>query len=428
MRQSSYGLLFLWIVGTLHAQLNSPVLQPKNSPWEYQGCYYNNATDSILWNYMDIKDNVDYGNFSNCAQWAINSGFNVMGLEGVKCGGCYNCNDFKRYGEVKLQRCPDYGRTNYVQLFTRSSLNKIVLEDELPTFYDRLNSVLYEQGFNVEYTGQIYLQYTNLINKGLNCPRLMESLLNSEHIWPPPKLSEIPDELLAQFTSNFLIPYAEYYFNDEQMNGNGEVIRWTEELLRSSIRMNYCFPTTGFSTCNHMIQHHGHRFAGKRGAVIGSMRPWLEASLLYETNMSHVITIEYAPIHSDIAQLTTLTPKQAANRYLADDWREVDFIFSFSSIEHSGLGRYGDPLDPHGDILAINQIFCFLKPGGLLYLTIPTGTDAFLFNAHRIYGKYRLLALFAGWKLIDVIGDADIDSFPKSMGTEPIYVLQKPLE
>jgi len=26
-----------------------------------------------------------------------------------------------------------------------------------------------------------------------------------------------------------------------------------------------------------------------------------------------------------------------------------DMVFSFSSIEHDGLGRYGDPLNPNGD-------------------------------------------------------------------------------
>ncbi len=28
-------------------------------------------------------------------------------------------------------------------------------------------------------------------------------------------------------------------------------------------------------------------------------------------------------------------------------------MVSFSSLEHSGLGRYGDQLNPHGDLIAM---------------------------------------------------------------------------
>ena len=41
-----------------------------------------------------------------------------------------------------------------------------------------------------------------------------------------------------------------------------------------------------------------------------------------------------------------------------------DFAASFSSIEHSGLGRYGDPIDPIGDLREMLKIKCMLKKGG----------------------------------------------------------------
>ena len=34
-----------------------------------------------------------------------------------------------------------------------------------------------------------------------------------------------------------------------------------------------------------------------------------------------------------------------------------DCIFSYSSTEHCGLGRYGDPLDPDGDLTAMKHIY-----------------------------------------------------------------------
>lgn len=73
-------------------------------------------------------------------------------------------------------------------------------------------------------------------------------------------------------------------------------------------------------------------------------------------------------------------------------------------LEHSGLGRYGDPLNPHGDVEAVQQVHCMLKPGGLFFLGLPTSSDGssyIEFNAHRVYGTSRLALLFKNWEMVD---------------------------
>lgn len=42
---------------------------------------------------------------------------------------------------------------------------------------------------------------------------------------------------------------------------------------------------------------------------------------------------------------------------------DVDFAVSYSSWEHDGLGRYGDPIDPWGDIKAMQRAACYVKQG-----------------------------------------------------------------
>ena len=37
-----------------------------------------------------------------------------------------------------------------------------------------------------------------------------------------------------------------------------------------------------------------------------------------------------------------------------------------ASIEHDGLGRYGDPIHPLGDVAALGEFAMLLRPGGLL--------------------------------------------------------------
>ena len=63
--------------------------------------------------------------------------------------------------------------------------------------------------------------------------------------------------------------------------------------------------------------------------------------------------------------------------------------------EHIGLGRYGDPLDPSGDLKAAAELNRVLAPGGRLYFVVPVGGRARIqFNAHRIYTHAQVLAMF----------------------------------
>ena len=64
---------------------------------------------------------------------------------------------------------------------------------------------------------------------------------------------------------------------------------------------------------------------------------------------------------------------------------------AFSGLEHDGLGRYGDPVSPNGDLDALREIFLLVEPGGVLLLALPTCfQDTLYYPAHRFYGPIRL--------------------------------------
>jgi len=105
-----------------------------------------------------------------------------------------------------------------------------------------------------------------------------------------------------------------------------------------------------------------------------------------------------------------------------------DVVFSYSSLEHAGLGRYGDPLDPYGDMESVAQIWCAMRPGGIFFLSLPALHDLearrngchITWNAYRLYGYARLKHVTANWQVVDEIDMAD--RFPHI-----IYVLRKSL-
>ncbi|EYC06103.1 hypothetical protein Y032_0078g1192 [Ancylostoma ceylanicum] len=93
---------------------------------------------------------------------------------------------------------------------------------------------------------------------------------------------------------------------------------------------------------------------------------------------------------------------------------KFDFAITFSSIEHSGLGRYGDPLDPIGDLREVQKVMCLLKKGGLLYVGVPRGLDGVLYNLHRIYGRMRLAMIMAGYEWVAMYrGNSPYPQYPR---------------
>ena len=164
-----------------------------------------------------------------------------------------------------------------------------------------------------------------------------------------------------------------------------------------------------------------HPIQFKSVAVIGSVQPWYEAICL--AYGAEPFTIEYNKIETNDPRLTLMT---------VDEYRDspikFDAALSISSFEHDGLGRYGDPIDPEGDIKAMQNIReNVLKDGGLLYLSVPVGKDKICWNVHRIYGPKRWSKLIEGYEIIYSVGLTE-ETIEHDTGKEcfqPVVVLRK---
>ena len=81
----------------------------------------------------------------------------------------------------------------------------------------------------------------------------------------------------------------------------------------------------------------------------------------------------------------------------------------------------------------MKSIYNNLKDDGKLIFSVPIGKDALTWNAHRVYGKYRLPILFQNFDELEWIGFNKYqllhDNFPSlgGNGLEPIIVLKKKL-
>lgn len=183
-----------------------------------------------------------------------------------------------------------------------------------------------------------------------------------------------------------------------------------------------------------------------RVLVAGSISPWIEAVILsltsLDTDTSDIKDKNCSNTEQDSKSLhpeTRLPLLLYGDRVWTTDYNTIhitspkihfipmsalkaapprplfDIIVTFSSIEHDGLGRYGDPINPTGDIAAMAEYRHMLKIGGFLLLGVPvvrndTWHGYILGNLHRIYSMDRLQAMCEGFVFI---GDR-VDGLPKS--------------
>ncbi len=77
---------------------------------------------------------------------------------------------------------------------------------------------------------------------------------------------------------------------------------------------------------------------------------------------------------------------------LESQHKTTDSLSCLHAIEHFGLGRYGDPIDPQGHIKGFNNMLAMLKHDGTLYISVPiSNQNEVHFNAHRIFHPTDIL-------------------------------------
>lgn len=240
--------------------------------------------------------------------------------------------------------------------------------------------------------------------------RKPSSLLPSN---PPNK--ELPPDLKHLFLLDGRIALSSYYVND-----NSKRYPHDEQTIEKWIKLakeeNFSASTYGTELDSWLFQAlKDYPIQGKSVIILGSQRPWFEAVAL-AFGASKVTTLEYNKIDYTHPKITTITNQEYFQNGNLRDREQFDVAFSMSSYEHDGLGRYGDPIDPYGDLKAMLSVKCIIKEHGRLYLSLPHGEDKLEYNAHRIYGKWRTPMLLNRWNVLQTYGIGKV--------FQPVWVLE----
>lgn len=133
----------------------------------------------------------------------------------------------------------------------------------------------------------------------------------------------------------------------------------------------------------------------KRHLDIGSRLDGFIAHLLAAGVEVTMIDIRKFP--GEIAHLHTIVDDATSLHQIPDE--SVESISALCSLEHFGLGRYGDKIDPEACFKCFDNIQKKMKRGGKLYLSLPVGAERVEFNAHRVFYARTVVDCFSSLKL-----------------------------
>jgi SAM-dependent methyltransferase len=117
-----------------------------------------------------------------------------------------------------------------------------------------------------------------------------------------------------------------------------------------------------------------------------------------------LVFADYRPLRARLAGLSCVAGDITRLPFPS---KSVRSLSSLHVIEHIGLGRYGDPIDPTGSSKALRELQRIVADGGRLYLSTPVGRERVCFNAHRVFAPRTIVAALAGLTLVrfSYVGD-----------------------
>lgn len=145
--------------------------------------------------------------------------------------------------------------------------------------------------------------------------------------------------------------------------------------------------------------------------------------------LSKVVPVTMVDLRPLSVELASLRFREGSILDLPFEDESVPSVSSLCVVEHIGLGRYGDALDPRGTERAVAELMRIVAPGGDLYVSVPIDVESRVhFNAHRVFSEESFVALFEPFEVLErryIYGNDFGESWEPRGGTG-CYRLRRP--
>jgi hypothetical protein len=121
----------------------------------------------------------------------------------------------------------------------------------------------------------------------------------------------------------------------------------------------------------------------------------ISSTLHFCTLLSAFVPVQFYDYRPATVMLSDLSSGKADLTALPFQDDTIESLSCMHTVEHIGLGRYGDPIDYDGDVKAMKELSRVLAKNGNLLFVVPVGnTSVIHFNGHRVYHPELIKQLF----------------------------------
>ena len=174
---------------------------------------------------------------------------------------------------------------------------------------------------------------------------------------------------------------------------------------RFSVNKNGLFPSLFDNTKRTNFDPHYTYHPAWAARIVAKNKPSkhidISSILHFSTLVSAFVPVEFYDYRPANVKLSNLECKPGDLLHLPFGDNSVESLSCMHTIEHIGLGRYGDPIDAIGDIKAAQELSRVLRPGGAFIFVAPIGRSRIEYNSHRIYSYEQVIELFKELKLVE---------------------------
>jgi len=172
---------------------------------------------------------------------------------------------------------------------------------------------------------------------------------------------------------------------------------------RFTIKTSDAYPCLKDKIVKTPFDHHYIYHPAWAARVLAQTRPAfhidISSILNFSTIVSAFVPVKFYDYRPADLKLNNLESGFADLKQLSFSDNSVPSLSCMHTIEHIGLGRYGDEIDPQGDIKSINELKRVLQTGGDILFVTPLGRSRIEFNAHRIYSFEQIIEYFSPFSL-----------------------------
>lgn len=196
---------------------------------------------------------------------------------------------------------------------------------------------------------------------------------------------------------------------------------------RHKIKFSDAYPCLADKLKQTPFDHHYIYHPAWAARVLAKTKPVehidISSKLYFGTMVSAFVPVKFFDYRPAEINLSGYETGFADLKKLPFETNSVSSISCLHTIEHIGMGRYGEELDVDGDLKAIAELVRVLKPGGDLLFVTPVGKPKIEFNAHRIYSYEQIVSYFSPLMVQDFSMVPDSGGFIEN--ANPVLVAQQ---